>query len=111
MSSRELLLEIDETIDQLIENAIALETISKEDQDYALEKNLLEQMQESLLAHLFHLDHKVSNKKDSQPIDYKKIKDFSLEQLDCLQCKDLLKKDKVKLSKKRLKSNISKVVL
>jgi len=111
MPNSELLIEIDKTIDQLIENAIALETISEEHQEYALEKTLLEQTQESLLAHLIHLDQKISNKKENHPVEHKKIKEFSLDQLECLQCKHLLKKEKLKLSQKRLKSNISKALL
>ena len=50
------LAEIDETIDQLIENAAMIEGLEA---DLSLEKDLLAQTQESLLAHLFHLDQKL----------------------------------------------------
>ncbi|NBO24997.1 MAG: hypothetical protein EBU93_07195, partial [Chlamydiae bacterium] len=59
--------------------------------------------QESLLAHLFHLDQKL-NHKHLATCDYKKIKEFSLDDLNSLNCTQLLKPEKIKLSRSRLKN-------
>jgi hypothetical protein len=109
MADYDLLREIDETIDHLIENAMALESIAMESSGYELEKTLLEQTQESLLAHLLDLDQKYSKKSSSPHVDVKKIKSFSLDELDKLPSCTKLKNPKIKLGKKRLKSNILKV--
>jgi len=109
MAHHELIKELDDTIDRLIENAIALESIDDSSSDYHLAQNLLEQMQESLLAHLLHLDEKLADKKITHCFDYKKIKEFSLENLDNLHCKTLIKQDKIKISKSRLKGNSTKI--
>lgn len=52
MKHREILTEIDATLDQLIKNAAALKEVEK-DLDLA---TALHKTQESLLAHLCHLD-------------------------------------------------------
>ena len=108
MQTKDLKKELDETIDKLIENSIALESIQGE--DYALEIELLMQTQESLLAHLFHLDEKISGKKQPSSIDNKKIENFSLESLKLLQGTPYLKPEKTKLSKIRLKAKNSYLV-
>ena len=51
---KETLVEIDQTIDQLIINKETLDRISIEP-NYLVEKEALEKTQESLLAHLTHL--------------------------------------------------------
>ena len=108
MCTKDLKKELDDTIDQLIENSITLESIHGE--EYALEIQLLMQTQESLLAHLFHLDEKISGKKQASSIDSKKIENFSLESLNLLQAHSSLKTEKIKLSKIRLKSKNSSLV-
>lgn len=59
MIGEDLLLEIDTTIDRLIENAEAME--GKELSD--LEKHFLEKTQESLLAHMLHADQRLAEKR------------------------------------------------
>ena len=61
MESREILQEIDVTLDQLIKNAAALTEISAEPL-YKSEVHALSKTQESLLAHLLHLDQHLKNK-------------------------------------------------
>lgn len=69
-SQKDLICEIDQTIDQLIENAKVIETIAAntcyEHELYALEKT-----QESLIAHLIHMDEIL--KKESSFIDSKPL--------------------------------------
>jgi len=62
-SSKDLIFEIDQTIDQLIENAKVLEIISAQS-CYEHELNALEKTQESLIAHLIHMDE-ILKKKNS----------------------------------------------
>lgn len=65
MKNRELLQEIDITLDQLIKNAAALTEISS-DPLYETEVQALNKTQGSLLAHLLHLDqHLKERQKDS----------------------------------------------
>jgi hypothetical protein len=107
MASQDIISEIDETIDRLIENSIALESIESDSESYDLEKNLLEQMQESLLAHLFHLDELYAKKKPSI-MDAKKIEAIATDPLSFLSCSSQIKKSKIKLSKIRLKNKAYK---
>ena len=60
-SNKDLIFEIDQTIDQLIENAKAIETISAQS-CYEQELNALEKTQESLIAHLIHMDEILKKK-------------------------------------------------
>lgn len=109
MADYDLMREIDDTIDHLIENALALESIAMESSGYELEKALLEQTQESLLAHLLDLDQKFLKKSPASYIDIKKIQSFSLDEIEKLPSCAKLKSPKIKLGKKRLKSSILKV--
>ena len=61
MSRRELLNEIDETLDQLIKNAAALKDVAN-DPLYETEVEALHKTQTSLLAHLLHLDRFLKEK-------------------------------------------------
>ncbi|MCP5506117.1 MAG: hypothetical protein H7A38_04475 [Chlamydiales bacterium] len=63
MKRREVLNEIDETLDQLIKNAAALKEVS-EDPLFAREVEALKKTQESLLARLLHLDQFLDDKPD-----------------------------------------------
>lgn len=60
-SNKDLIFEIDQTIDQLIENAKVIETISAQS-CYEHELNALEKTQESLIAHLIHMDEILKKK-------------------------------------------------
>jgi len=62
-SQEEILAEIDTTINQLLENAKALKKISTK-QSYQEEALALEKTQESLIAHLIHMDE-VLKKRDT----------------------------------------------
>lgn len=64
-STEDILAEIDTTIDQLLENAKALKKISSKD-SYQEETLALEKTQESLIAHLIHMDEMLK-KKDASP--------------------------------------------
>ena len=57
-SSKDLVGEIDQTIDQLIENAKVLNMISSET-FYEEEMLALAKTQESLIAHLIHMDEQI----------------------------------------------------
>ncbi len=59
MLGEDLLLEIDHTIDKLIENAEAMQGKDLS----SLESRLLENTQESLLAHMLHADEKLAEKR------------------------------------------------
>ena len=63
---KELLAEIDKTIDQLIENGETLKRISSDPQ-YNMEAAALEKTQESLLAHLMHLESYLQEKGETSP--------------------------------------------
>ncbi|WP_420421211.1 hypothetical protein [Simkania sp.] len=63
---KELLTEIDTTIDQLIENGETLQRISS-DPKYTVEAAALEKTQESLLAHLMHLQSYLQEKGEPPP--------------------------------------------
>ena len=60
-SNKDLIYEIDQTIDQLIHNAKVLETIASQS-CYEEELNALEKTQESLIAHLIHMDEILKKK-------------------------------------------------
>lgn len=60
-SHEDILAEIDSTIDQLLENAKALKKISLKS-SYQEEILALEKTQESLIAHLMHLDEMLKKK-------------------------------------------------
>lgn len=60
-SNKDLIFEIDQTIDQLIQNAKVIETISAQT-CYEQELNALEKTQESLIAHLIHMDEILKKK-------------------------------------------------
>ena len=62
-SKKDLIFEIDQTIDQLIENAKVIETIAAQSY-YEHELDALEKTQESLIAHLIHMDE-ILKKKNS----------------------------------------------
>lgn len=76
-STDDVLTEIDSTIDQLLENAKALKKISSKD-FYQEEISALEKTQESLIAHLIHMDE-ILKKKDrashQQPLLASKVHD------------------------------------
>ncbi len=78
MERRELLNEIDATLDQLIKNAAALTEVSS-DPLYNTEVEALQKMQESLLAHLLHLDRFLKEKKGgkTEHVIYDKLTIFS----------------------------------
>ena len=78
MERRELLNEIDATLDQLIKNAAALTEVSS-DPLYNTEVEALQKMQESLLARLLHLDCFLKEKKEgkTEHIIYDKLTIFS----------------------------------
>lgn len=61
MDRREILDEIDVTLDQIIENAETLKGI-QEDPKYATEVEALKKTQESLLARLLHLQDHLNGK-------------------------------------------------
>ena len=63
-SRHDILSEIDETIDQLIKNGKVLKKIETKEY-YERETQALEKTQESLLAHLIHMDDLLKNKKAS----------------------------------------------
>jgi len=60
-STDAVLFEIDATIDQLLENAKALKKISSKEL-YQEEVSALERTQESLIAHLIHMDEMLRKK-------------------------------------------------
>lgn len=64
-------LDLDATLDRLIENAEALETIKPHKKEYKVEIEALQNLQESLLSHLVSLDH-LMEKKDSLSLHRKK---------------------------------------
>ena len=64
MIGEEILLEIDETLDHLIENAEAVENIDLRDLS-ELELEAFQNTQESLLQHLLTMDQYLVDKKDS----------------------------------------------
>ena len=76
-STDDVLAEIDTTIDQLLENAKALKKISSKT-SYQEEVSALEKTQESLIAHLIHMDE-ILKKKDrasqQQPLLASKVHD------------------------------------
>lgn len=61
-TDQDLLKEIDTTIDQLVKNADVLRHISSK-KEYLEEVEALEKTQESLLAHLMHMDELLKTKK------------------------------------------------
>lgn len=105
MRDQALLKEIDVTIDRLIENAEAIETIKESKERFTQELDLLEITQESLLAHLIHLDQKLEKPHGAKTVSVKEVKDFSLDLLDTLNCTAVLGKEKIKLRKSRKTSN------
>lgn len=76
-STKDLIKEIDQTIDQLIENAKVLKEIESSC-CYKEEALALEKTQESLIAHLIHMDE-IMKKKDEpfkqQPLSCSKVHD------------------------------------
>ena len=76
-SAKDLLQEIDQTIDQLIENAKVLKEIGSSC-SYEEETQALEKTQESLIAHLIHMDE-ILKKKDTpfkqEPLSCSKVHD------------------------------------
>lgn len=64
MFGKEILQEIDQTLDQLIENASAVSSTTLERLDQ-IEREAFEKTQESLLAHLVHMDEKLANKRQN----------------------------------------------
>lgn len=71
-SNQDLLNEIDSTIDQLVKNATVLKNISSK-KEYEEEVEALEKTQESLLAHLIHMDGKLKNKHVRTNLDEKPL--------------------------------------
>lgn len=72
-SKSDLREEIDETLDRLLENDAALESVRVKE-GYEREVAALERMQESLMAHLMHLDCLLSGSRDQgQPLLTKTI--------------------------------------
>ncbi len=65
MERRELLNEIDVTLDQLIKNGAALREVTS-DPLYEREVEALQKTQESLLAHLLHLDRFLKEKSSNK---------------------------------------------
>ena len=65
MERREILNEIDETLDQLIKNAAALNEVTS-DPLYQREIEALQKMQESLLARLLHLDRFLKDRSENK---------------------------------------------
>ena len=63
---KRLLAEIDITIDQLIQNGETLRRITSDPQ-YQVEAAALEKTQESLLAHLMHLQEYLEDKAEKPP--------------------------------------------
>jgi demethoxyubiquinone hydroxylase (CLK1/Coq7/Cat5 family) len=72
------------------------------------ELELLESMQESLLAHLLHLDQQTEKVSSKEPISREKLKSFSVDEL---KCSSQLKKEKIKLRKIRLTVSKHKVIV
>ena len=76
MKRREVLNEIDETLDQLIKNAAALKEVS-DNPLFSREIEALKKTQESLLARLLHLDQFLDDKPDKNTHEkrmvYKKL--------------------------------------
>jgi uncharacterized protein YjgD (DUF1641 family) len=103
MESREILQEIDVTLDQLIKNAAALTEISA-DPLYNAEVRALSKTQESLLAHLLHLDQflKDKQKEKSSSSIHQKLSIFSKLSADLAKTmKDSYPKPTVKRHKKK----------
>ena len=109
MRDQALLKEIDVTIDRLIENAEAIEAIKECKEQFTQELNLLEITQESLLAHLIHLDQKFEKPHAAKTVSIKEVKNFSIDLLDTLNCTALIPKENLKLRKARTISNKRKV--
>lgn len=78
-STKDLLQDIDFTIDQLVENAKVLKEISSST-CYKEETQALEKTQESLIAHLIHMDE-IMKKRDTP---------FKQETLSCSKVQDKL---------------------
>lgn len=72
MKRREVLNEIDETLDQLIKNAAALKEVS-EDPLFTREVEALKKTQESLLARLLHLDQFLDNNLDKNTAEKRRV--------------------------------------
>lgn len=64
MIAEEILIEIDETLDRLIQNAEAIEKVELKDLNES-ELQAFEKTQESLLQHLLHMDQFLVMKKES----------------------------------------------
>jgi len=104
MENSEILQEIDITLYQLIKNAAALTEISV-DPVYKSEVNALSKTQESLLAHLLHLDQHLKDKqkeKSSSSI-HQKLSIFSKLSSDLAKTmQDSYSKPAVKHHKKKM---------
>lgn len=76
MFGEDILLEIDTTINQLIENA---EAMQQKDLSH-FEKKLLEKTQESLLAHMLHADEKLAKKRSNLKKPNPKIARYQIQE-------------------------------
>ena len=56
----DLLLDVDETVERLVENAEMLAQIEAHPEEFQHEISALQQLQESLLSHLMHLEEHVA---------------------------------------------------
>lgn len=79
MVGEEILLEIDETLDQLIRNAEAIETVDLKELSSA-EIDAFQKTQESLLQHLLHMDEFLVEKRKSLKIQNKKSGSFKIQE-------------------------------
>ncbi|MCP5505118.1 MAG: hypothetical protein H7A41_08205 [Chlamydiales bacterium] len=111
MERREILNEIDETLDQLIKNAAALKEITS-DPLYQTEIEALQKMQESLLARLLHLDRFLKGKSENKTEKsiYDKLTIFSeLSSTIAKQVRSSYPKPQARRKKSRACSNHSNV--
>ncbi len=90
MVGEEILLEIDETLDQLIRNAEVIEKVDLKDLSET-EIDAFNKTQESLLQHLMHMDQFLVAKKDSLKLQDKRSASFKIQD-------KLLKFEKMKSS-------------
>lgn len=78
MVGEEILLEIDETLDQLIKNAEVIEKVDLKDLSET-EIDAFNKTQESLLQHLMHMDEFLVAKKDSLKLQDKRSASFKIQ--------------------------------
>ncbi len=79
MVGEEILLEIDGTLDQLIRNAEAIQTVDLKDLNET-EIDAFQKTQESLLQHLIHMDQFLVVKRESLKLQDKRSANFKIQE-------------------------------